>query len=342
MRYLDIIRGTQRGPGAACARFGLKALSGLYRAGLLVRNARYRLGLGIPAPPPVPVVSVGNLTVGGTGKTPVVEWLAGRGLGAGLRTGILLRGYGRERGERLNEEGRLLEWALPAARVHADPDRVRGAHHLHAEGVQWIVLDDGFQHRRLRRALDIVLVDVTQPFGFGHLLPRGLLREPVSALRRAHVGILTRCDQIDPEEVRRLKLLLEQRAPHMTFWRSTHRPTGFRSVHGAHDLEYLAGTRVRLLSGIGNPEAFERTATSLGLSVEEHVRFPDHHRYRAADLESLAGDLPIVMTTKDWIKVEPLLPAKGSGPSFYALRIELALATEDANSLWSRVEQALA
>ncbi len=178
--YLRLIRGqvhaaSGRGlpaPGCALASVG-------YGAVVAVRNAGFDRGWKQTHRAAVPVVSVGNLTLGGTGKTPMVEWLARWYRRRGLRVAILSRGYGQERG--LNDEGQVLEENLPDVPHLQDPDRVALAgiavHELESE---LIVLDDGFQHRRLARDLDLVLLDALEPFGLGHLFPRGLLREPIA------------------------------------------------------------------------------------------------------------------------------------------------------------------
>ncbi len=144
----------------------------------------------------VPVVSVGNLTVGGTGKTPMVEWVARWYRRRGQRVAILSRGYRQVHG--LNDEGRVLEENLPDVPHLQDRDRVRSARIAVEElEAEILVLDDGFQHRRLARDLDLVLIDALEPFGLGHLLPRGLLREPLRSLRRTDMVVLSRADLVE-------------------------------------------------------------------------------------------------------------------------------------------------
>jgi tetraacyldisaccharide 4'-kinase len=141
---------------------------------------------------PVPVVSIGNLTVGGTGKTPAVAWLCALAKAHGKRPGVLARGYGRAPGARLNDEGELLQRRMPWLLQEQDPDRVAAGARLVGKGADFVVLDDGFQHRRLHRDLDVVCVDATLPFGNGLCLPAGDLREFRSGLRRAGMVLLTR------------------------------------------------------------------------------------------------------------------------------------------------------
>src|SRR5262245_17167980 len=193
--FLRLVRGQIRGPAAAVARLGLGAVSGLYCLGVSARNAAYDWGWKTAHRAAVPVVSVGNLTLGGTGKTPMVEWVARWFRGRGARVAILSRGYGQAEG--LNDEGRVLEENLPDVPHFQGADRVELARIAVEESEsQVLVLDDGFQHRRLARDLDIVLLDALEPFGLGRLFPRGLLREPVSSLRRAGLVVLSRADLV--------------------------------------------------------------------------------------------------------------------------------------------------
>jgi tetraacyldisaccharide 4'-kinase len=183
-RYLRIIRGQTRGPGASLACAGLGLASTAYGLGVAVRNAAYDRGWKTAHHARVPVISIGNITLGGTGKTPMVEWLARWYRRRGVRVTLLSRGYGHEGG--INDEGLVLEENLPDVPHLQDPDRVRLAEIAAVElEAELIVLDDGFQHRRLARDLDLVMLDALDPFGLRRLFPRGLLREPIRALRRA-------------------------------------------------------------------------------------------------------------------------------------------------------------
>lgn len=298
-----------------------------------------------------PVVSVGNLTAGGTGKTPFAVWLTQRFVARGLRPGLLSRGY-RPRGARggdptaPNDEARLLAAALPGVPHVEDPDRVRGAAALERLGVDIIVLDDGFQHRRLGRDLDLVLVDASRPFGLAPsapgaapvvaCLPRGLLREPPRALSRADTLVLTRADSVPPEALAALRVTLARWAPGVPQALAVHRPTALRALVGpGRALAWLAGREVDLVSGIGNPAAFERTVTSLGAVVGEHRRFRDHADFGADELTGL-GRRPVLVTAKDAARVGAPSPAFTSwfpaGAEVHALDIALEV-TEGAAAL---------
>ncbi|MSR61276.1 MAG: tetraacyldisaccharide 4'-kinase [Planctomycetes bacterium] len=269
-----------------------------------------------------PVISVGNLSAGGTGKTPFVAMLVRELARRGLRAGILSRGYGAERGaaRHENDEARWFARALEGVELVQDPQRVRGARELVARGVDVIVLDDGFQHRRLARDLDLVLVDATRPWGLPAqgdapavraCLPRGLLREPPTALARADALVLTRTDQLAEAELARLRAELAALAPGRPILAAVHRARRLVDPAGrALALAELAGRTVDLLSALGNPEAFQRTVEGLGARIGEHRVFPDHHRYVAADLAGLgAGERWLLTSEKDAVKLEGLARA---------------------------------
>lgn len=291
----------------------LRLPAALWRAASALRNSAYDRGLLPAARVDAPVVSVGNLTVGGTGKTPMVAWIV-RELGRrGLRAGILSRGYGARDAAGRSDEARLLARLCPDAPHELDPDRVRGARRLVDRGVDAVVLDDGFQHRRLARDLDLVLVDACRPFGLAAprgggapvraLLPRGLLREPPAGLARAHALVLTRVDRAAPAAVSALAAELGALAPGLPVIETAHRPRRLVDAAGTDlGLESLAGRSVDLLSGIGNPAAFEAQVEALGARVRSHRRFPDHHPYCAADLAGL-GERWVVTTAKDAVKL---------------------------------------
>ncbi len=289
----------------------LRPASWLFGGAVRLRNFAYDRGLLPTAHLDVPVVCVGNLTAGGTGKTPFVIWVCKRLAERGLRAGVLSRGYGAAQGER-NDEAALLASALPGTPHVQDPDRARGGERLVAEQrVDAVVLDDGFQHRRLRRDLDLVLVDATRPWGLARpadgvapvraLLPRGLLREPAAGLSRADAIVVTRADQVAPADLEALLQELTELAPGCGIATAAHRPRRLIDAAGNDvGLESLYGREVDLVSGIGNPEAFEATVRRLGARVVTHRRFRDHHAYTARDLADLgAGGRWIVATTKD-------------------------------------------
>jgi tetraacyldisaccharide 4'-kinase len=322
-----LIRGEQRGVWPTIQRGGLRLASLCYGLGVRLRNRGYQHGWKHSARVGVPVVSVGNLTLGGTGKTPCVEYVARFFRRHERRVAILSRGYGATEGR--NDEALVLEENLPDVPHLQGADRVSLARVAIEElESEVLVLDDGFQHRRLQRDADLVLVDATCPWGYGHLFPRGLLREPSAGLGRASMILLTRCDQVSPEALGHLRREVSRLAPHVPIAETTHRPARWVNAGGEdHDLAALEGRPVAGFCGLGNPEAFRRTLERLGGSVIAWRAYPDHHGYTRDDVESLrtwARELPtdavVATTQKDLVKIRLECLAD---KALWALRVEL-------------------
>lgn len=282
-----------------------------------------------------PVISIGNITLGGTGKTPLVEWVARWFRREHLRVAVISRGYGAEAGG-ANDEARQLEQRLPDVPHLEDPDRFAAATLAIEElATQLILLDDAFQHRQLHRDLDIVLLDATDPFGCEHVFPRGLLREPLAGLARADAVILSRADLVDDsrrEEIRRA--IQSYVSPEAVFAEAVHRPKSLLAATGErHDIDTLAGKKVAAFCGLGNPEAFRRTLQGCGCEVVAWREFPDHHPYSRSDVAELAKwvaalDISaVVCTHKDLVKLE--IEEIGNRP-LRALSVELEFTRGDA------------
>jgi tetraacyldisaccharide 4'-kinase len=329
--FKRLVDGTTRGVGPTVARLALAGVSVPYGLVIGCRNAAYDRRLLPIGGAGVPVVSVGNLTLGGTGKTPLVAWLARAVAAHGLRPAIVSRGYAAARGER-SDEAAELAIVLPDVPHVANRDRVAGARAAAAAGAEVAVLDDGFQHRRLARDLDIVAVDATDPFGGGRLFPRGLLREPLSGLARAGAVVLTRATAVDAPRRRDIRRQLAAacggRLPPV--WvEAAHRPVHLRSATSdTQPLDRVVGARVAAFAGIGNPAAFRATLETLGATLVGFRSFPDHHAYTPVDLRALGdwatglrADL-VVTTLKDLVKVRA--DRLGDRPLF-ALEVALEL-----------------
>jgi tetraacyldisaccharide 4'-kinase len=327
-RYLRLVRGESSGLVADFARGAAGAAALAYGAAVAARNCGYDRGWLRSHAASVPVVSVGNLTLGGTGKTPMIEWLARWFRRHAVRVAILSRGYGRTGG--LNDEGRVLEENLPEVPHLQSPDRVALARVATVElETEVILLDDGFQHRRLRRDLDVVLLDALEPFGLARLFPRGLLREPVGSLRRAGVVVLSRADLIGASEREAIRVQAQRRAGPLIWLEARHASLDLIDEDGSSSsLEDIRGKLVVAFCGIGNPEGFRRTLLQLGGDLIDFRVFPDHHAYTAADVRSLEGWVAksganLVLTTqKDSVK----LRAGSLGPTpLRAVRIGLEI-----------------
>lgn len=264
----------------------------------------------------VPVVSVGNITLGGVGKTPLVEWLARWYRARGVRVTLISRGYGAEEGSR-NDEALELEQKLPDVPHVQNPDRVEAAEMAIEEfECQLILLDDAFQHRRIHRDVDIVVLDALEPFGFEHVFPRGALREPLSGLRRADAVVLSRADLVSAEARTAIRERVHRFAPEAAWVEMRHRPRVLVSADGREEtLSLLEGANVAAFCGIGNPVGFRGTLESCGCRIVAFREFPDHHAYTRDDVESLiewsteqADASLIVCTHKDLVKIgEPSL-----------------------------------
>jgi len=317
-QFRDLVSGRRRGAWAAVERCGLRLAEVPYTWVVRWRNRRYDTGRAEIGRVEVPVVSVGNLTLGGTGKTPMVEWLARWFRQRDVRVTIISRGYGAEAGAR-NDEALELQQRLPDVPHLQDPDRVAAARTAIGESAcQLILLDDAFQHRRLARDLDIVMLDALEPFGFGHVFPRGTLREPLAGLGRAHVVALSRADMLDPPQREEIWRTVRRHAPHTAHLEVAHAAQALISSGGREQpLGSLAGgtggspvaCRVAAFCGIGNPAGFRHTLQTCGYQVVDFREFPDHHPYNRADIESLACwadglDVAAVLCThKDLVKL---------------------------------------
>lgn len=308
--YHALIRGELRGPWPMLLRSALRMIGIPYGGVMWLRNQLYSSGWWHATHVERPVICVGNLTLGGTGKTPCVEYVARHFADQGHAVAILSRGYGHTGGR--NDEAMILEDNLPDVPHLQGRDRVSLAQTAIEElESDVLILDDGFQHRRLHRDLDIVLVDAIRPLAREWIFPGGLLREGVSGLRRAGVILLTRCDAAGPENVRQQQEWLNRRCPGTPVYRTEHCPIAWIGEQG-HDepLEHPETRNVIAFAGIGNPQGFHATLRNLGYTILEARNFPDHHNYTREDILSLQqwaekfpGPVFVATTQKDWVKL---------------------------------------
>jgi len=319
------------------ARWLLSPLAIAWGGVMAARNAWYDRVAAASHGAGVPVISIGNLTVGGTGKTPLVIATARDLVAAGRRPAVLTRGYRAAPGQPADE---VLEprAALPGVPVVVDADRVRGAAEARAvHGADCLVLDDGFQHRRLRRDLDVVLIDALCPWGGGWVLPAGRLREPARGLRRAGLIVLTRVNQVGEAERAALRAAVARRVPGLAIVEVGIVADALVSAEGStRPPEDLAGRRAWLACGLGNPESFVRLAAALGARIVGTSRFPDHHRYTPADSAAVAAAARaaraewVVTTRKDWVKLAALWPS-GDPP---LMRLDLRVEWLSGREAW--------
>jgi tetraacyldisaccharide 4'-kinase len=300
---------TDSGPLVFLLRLLLLPFSGLYYAGSTIRNALYDAGLLESRRVGAPVVSVGNITVGGTGKTPMVIALAQRAATAGRKVAIVARGYGAVADQHGHtDEVALMAARCPQAKVIVGPDKLTSARQAAEQGADFIIVDDGLQHRALARDFELVMVDARAPFGNGSVLPGGPLRETPSALARADLIVLTHGETLEEEQ--RQTVLTQVRAFKLSVpvvW-ADHAPLGVRPVTGGalQPAASLAGRDVFLLCGIASPEGFRQTVEALGARVRGVLAFADHHDFTAADLarvRAAARDARLLCTEKDALKI---------------------------------------
>ncbi len=360
---VDVVLGRRADTGAAVYGAFLHTLSWGFNGIVQLRLWLYRHRILHDQPLGCLVVVVGNLTVGGTGKTPVVEKFARALRDRGRKVAILSRGYKSKApplwkkwwyalshtdeppprivsdgqnvlldSEQAGDEPYMLARNLPGVVVLVDKNRVKaGAYAIKRFGCDTLVLDDGFQYLPLKGRLNLLLVDKTNPFGNGRLLPRGILREPVKHIRRASYVFLTKSDgQRDAE----LEALISRQNPQADIIECAHRPKYLqrcgaeREGQGREPLSWLKGRRVAAFSGIATPESFEKFLRDLGALVMGRERFLDHYRYSAADVAELLawaereGAECLVTTEKDAVRLPPLKDARI--PVYY-LRLEIEI-----------------
>lgn len=347
-QFRAIVSGRRRDVRAQVARSALRAASVGYRLAVGIRNSLYdhHVLTSHCVNPKVPVVCVGNLTTGGTGKTPLVAWLARLMGEKGLRAAILTRGYKTEK-EAFSDEPAELAAACPQTPVIVNADRIAGAAEaIRSHDAQVLLMDDGFQHRRLARDLDIVTIDATVPFGYGRLLPAGLLREPIGSLKRAGAVVLTRSDQVSEETLGQIEAKIRHIQPNVVIGRSVHTPVGARQSDGPDiALEDLKDEKVFAFCGLGNPTAFFATVQACGCVLAGSQTYNDHHAYTDRDLVELCraarsqGAEMLLTTQKDWTKIASLNRPKDACPVAY-LAIELRF-TAGRDQLRALIERAL-
>src|SRR5712671_1726385 len=311
---------TGRGKRARVTRTLLAPAAALYRAVVVTRGKLYDWGLFRAKRFSVPVLSVGNLSVGGTGKTPVAAWFARRFAEMGSVPAIVLRGYGGDEilvHERLNE----------GITVIADADRVRGIREAIAQGVDVVVLDDAFQHRRASRDADVLLVSADAWTGKPRLLPAGPWREPLRSARRATLAIITR-KIAHKSAVADVKRALANAASHVPVAVAHLAPGDLRSTSTGQTLPLhaLRGTDLTAIAAIAQPDSFFKQLTELG-AVVRPFSFPDHHAFTRAEARRLAAESEssdfVVCTLKDAVKLEALWPAEAGSLWYVSQRLRI-------------------
>ena len=350
----------QRGFLPKLFRILLMPLCGLYSAIVFIRNYCYNVGVFKQKKLPCVVISIGNIVVGGTGKTPTVAAIAKLMQRTGSNVAVLLRGYKRQSAEKMlivsdgknrlcsreecGDEAYMLTHQLSDIAIIIGKRRyLTGETAIDQFDCNVVILDDGFQHRQLARDLDILTIDATLPYGLGSLLPIGTLREPVSSIKRADIIILTRTD-VTGIDIEQLKTELNQFAPTTPILESIHKPTSLYQLNRTDDtstipLNNLSGKRLLAVCGIGNPKAFAATLERHNPDKVELLAFPDHHVYTESDLQTIEHEMKrceaewIVTTQKD----EQKLASLNTDLPIFVLAIELVI-TEGEKVLLEKLQ----
>jgi len=331
------------------AKLVLTPLSVMYGLGVKTRNALYRRRILRTLQVDAPVISVGNLTAGGTGKTPLVEWIANQLGQSGLRVTVLTRGYRRKSSGRVvvsdgsvvrsnvdeaGDEPFLLAQKLSGrAAVICDADRAAAA----SWAIEYLktdvfILDDAFQHQRIKRDLNILTIDASRPWGDGKLLPKGRLREPITELSRADCVVITRA--VDSGRINELQNEIESRSPGLPTFVCSIKFVGLRKLeemNSSPEVSTISEKPVAAFCGIGNPESFFSLVRGAGYQLNETRVFRDHYKYKQADIDRFAnhaaqsGAQALLTTAKDAVKLKSLsfaLPC-------YVVEIEIEIEDEE-------------
>ena len=342
--FRRLVDGRATGLVATLGRTGLSAIEIPYEALVRLRNYGYDHSILTVKKASAPVISVGNLTLGGTGKTPLVAWLAHWFAQHNKKPAIISRGYKAKTGQ-LSDEAAELKILLPTVPHYANKQRIIAAGEAVTKGSDVLLLDDGFQHRQISRDLNLITIDATDPFGCNRIFPRGLLREPLWGLKRADALVLTRTDQVSIKTRNEIQEQCFQFVgSHDKPWIETeHRPSNLRLVDGTtQPLKTLQDKRILSLSAIGNPAAFHRTLTTLGHEPVATLTFPDHHTYTTDDIhriseetESVGAEI-IVTTLKDLVKL-PLASVRNRPLCALEIGIQFQTGLQDLEYLLNEI-----
>ncbi len=342
--YRKIISGQGKGFAAGLLRLLLYIASFFYAAVIRLRNFFYDTGVFKTHKVNAVVISVGNITAGGTGKTPLVIWLCNYLHQQNISCAIITRGYksatkspqlhvGGQQPQATSDEPAVIAKSSPDAAVIINPDRIAGAKEaIEKFNAKVLILDDGFQHRRLSRNLDIVTIDAVEPFGFERLIPAGLLREQVRSLKRADAIVITHSDLISNSALEVIEQRMLNVNPQLVIAKAIHQPTKIVFSDGkSAEPENLKGKKVFAFCGIGSPDSFLRTLKACGAAITGSEIYDDHYHYAEDDVASLrekAKQLKadvIITTGKDWTKIKDFQAVSGDKNDMPFAYLEIAI-----------------
>lgn len=319
-------------------------LSAIYKTALSGRGLLYRKGIKKTKKLPAKVISIGNLTLGGTGKTPAVIAIAQEAKKRGFKPCVLTRGYkGKTKRPCLSskdkkyflstqlagDEAVLMAYRLKDIPVVKGQNRfVAGVYamgELGVDAINMFILDDGFQHWALHRDMDILLIDASNPFGNEKLFPEGILREPLDAMNRAGIIVITKADMVNKESITAITQKIKQFNTKTPIYTASHKPTVLLNTSGeTTELEMLINKKIYAFAGIANPSYFKKVLTSKGADIVQFKTYRDHYNYSQRDINKIkkdAGDMKIITTEKDFVKLSELdMPE-----NIFALRVDFSI-----------------
>ncbi len=311
-----------------------KILAAGYRLVIKVWHASYRWFPNKIKKVNARVLSVGNITWGGNGKTPLTVRLARELKEEGKKVAVLTRGYSMD-------EVKELEKKLPGVPVIVGRDRIKTAQEaIQKHGVNYLILDDGFQHLRLHRDLDIITLNSTEPFGPGGLIPRGTLREPLENLGRADIFVLTKAN-IGHKNLHWIRQKINSIKPNAIIFEAMHKPVRFFEPlkNRSWNTSEVRGRKLAAISGIGDPYSFEKMVELLGAEILLAARYGDHHEYEISEIRhfikqcQLTGLREVVTTEKDYFRLKPVLAKLSADElksvNFWVLEIEFEVSDEE-------------
>ena len=333
--YLQrIITDKKNGLGPAFIKVFLFLLSCVYRIILEIRFLCLKMGLIKPVQTAIKVISVGNITVGGTGKTPLVEIIVEKIFGDNKKTAVITRGYHKGATEVVcADEPQMLKEAFCELPVIVNSDRIAGIEYaVKHYASQCVVLDDAFQNLSLIKDLNIVCIDCNNPFGNGHLLPRGIIRLPFSYLSEADVFMLTSSEQGE-KNITLIEKKLRFYNKHALICKANHVPQYFYDIHSEkkRELEYIQGKRIGVISGIASPERFVNTLRQMQAEIASTFIFPDHHDYSLDDIKTCVDacrerDIhQLITTAKDAVKLRRLIKNRQLDITLLILKVKLEI-----------------
>ncbi len=329
--FCNIITGEDRSVSAVILRPVLVLLSAMFFIAVKARLFLYNKGIIRSVKLKKPVISIGNITWGGTGKTPLVEAVAGRFLSGDKGLVLLTRGYG-------SDEDKAVSEAIPALKVLSGKNRLKNALKAQEDAdTDIFLLDDGFQHLRIKRDVDIITINAADPFGKGMLIPAGILREPISSLSRADIAIITKSDLADKSRINHIRGIIKRAAEDIDVFEARHEPEFFYAASGEKKpLNYVNKKKICAIAALADNNSFSAALRGLGALISIEHFYTDHYRYNDNDIADITESVSnhnveaVVTTEKDWVKLKKLIQGDSlNGVELLVLKIGLRIQEDE-------------